>query len=123
MKRTNPEAAEATGRSTGETSMTAWVVSVLFSPRNMPDRMTATIRRIGSTRPRPMNETTHANATADTAVGWRNGLDGAPWPEGALGVAGAPWVDGAPRLDVTDALPCCGWWPWPCAGHLARSAG
>jgi hypothetical protein len=23
--------------------MTAWVVSVLFSPRNMPDRMTATI--------------------------------------------------------------------------------
>ena len=30
--------------------------------------------RIGSTRPMPMNETTHANATAKTAFGWRNGL-------------------------------------------------
>ena len=30
--------------------------------------------RIGSTRPMPMNEITHANATAQTALGCRNGL-------------------------------------------------
>ena len=35
--------------------------------------------RIGSTRPIPMNDTTHANATANTALGCLNGL-----------VAGAP---------------------------------
>jgi hypothetical protein len=33
--------------------------------------------RIGSTRPMPMNEMTHANATAQTARGWRNGLGAA----------------------------------------------
>ncbi len=30
--------------------------------------------RIGSTRPMPMKEMTQANATAQTALGWRNGL-------------------------------------------------
>jgi hypothetical protein len=30
--------------------------------------------RIGSTSPIPMKETTHAPATANTALGWRNGL-------------------------------------------------
>jgi len=30
--------------------------------------------RIGSTRPMPMNDTTHASATAKTAFGCRNGL-------------------------------------------------
>jgi hypothetical protein len=33
MNRRNPYAADATGRSTGETSMTACVVSVLLIPR------------------------------------------------------------------------------------------
>ena len=31
-------------------------------------------RRIGSTRPMPMNEITQANATAYTAFGWANKL-------------------------------------------------
>ena len=38
MNRTKPYAAEATGRSTGETSMTAWVVRVLLMPMKRPRR-------------------------------------------------------------------------------------
>ena len=34
--------------------------------------------RIGSTRPMPMNDTTHASATAKTAFGCRNGLTTEP---------------------------------------------
>ena len=47
MNRTNPYAAEATGFSTGATSMTAWVVSVLFRPTKAPDTMTAMISVAG----------------------------------------------------------------------------
>ncbi len=36
--------------------------------------MLASDGRIGSTSPIPMNEITQANATAHTALGWRNGL-------------------------------------------------
>src|ERR1700685_2092714 len=43
MNRTNPYAADATGFSTGETSMTAWVVRVLLSPTKAPETMTATM--------------------------------------------------------------------------------
>jgi hypothetical protein len=41
MKRTKLYAAEATGRSTGETVITAWVVTVLLMPMKMPDAITA----------------------------------------------------------------------------------
>src|SRR6185312_7631592 len=44
MNRTNEYAADATGFSTGDTVMTAWVVTVLFTPQTMPERMTRTIR-------------------------------------------------------------------------------
>ena len=47
MNRTKPYADEATGRSTGETSMTAWVVSVLLMPMNAPLTMTATMTAAG----------------------------------------------------------------------------
>ena len=30
-----------------------------------------------------MNDTTQAKATAQTALGWRNGLTGAAWPTSA----------------------------------------
>ena len=43
MNRTNEYAAEATGRSTGETVMTACVVTVLFTPQKMPERITRMI--------------------------------------------------------------------------------
>src|SRR3984957_17382138 len=43
MNRTNEYAAEATGRSTGETVITAWVVTVLFTPQTMPETITRTI--------------------------------------------------------------------------------
>ncbi len=42
MNRTNPYAADATGRSTGETIMTACVVTVLFTPMKTPATITAT---------------------------------------------------------------------------------
>ncbi len=35
--------------------------------------------RIGSTRPMPMNDTTQAKATANTAFGCLNGLAAEPW--------------------------------------------
>src|SRR5580692_4000790 len=38
--------------------------------------------RIGSTRPMPMNDTTQAKATANTAFGCRNGLAARPWAAG-----------------------------------------
>ena len=41
MNRTNPYAADATGRSTGDTIITAWVVSVLLMPMKMPAMITA----------------------------------------------------------------------------------
>src|SRR6185437_882134 len=44
MNRTNEYAAEATGRSTGDTVITAWVVTVLFTPQTMPEAMTRMIR-------------------------------------------------------------------------------
>jgi len=44
MNRMKPYAAEATGRSTGDTSMTACVVSVLFTPIIAPGAITATTR-------------------------------------------------------------------------------
>ena len=40
MNRTKPYVAEATGRSTGATLITAWVTSVLLMPRNAPATMT-----------------------------------------------------------------------------------
>ena len=43
MNRTNPYVAEATGRSTGETIITAWVTSVLLMPRKTPATITATM--------------------------------------------------------------------------------
>ena len=42
MNRMKPYAEEAIGRSTGATSMTAWVVSVLLRPTTMPDAITQT---------------------------------------------------------------------------------
>src|SRR4051812_32767349 len=43
MKRTKLYEADATGRSTGETFMTASVTSVLLMPRKSPDTITATV--------------------------------------------------------------------------------
>ena len=51
MKRTNPYAADATGRSTGATIITAWVVSVLLMPMKMPEMIThstRTVRLVGN---------------------------------------------------------------------------
>ena len=47
MKRTKPYAADATGRSTGATSMTAWVVRVLFTPIMAPATTTHTTSTAG----------------------------------------------------------------------------
>ena len=51
MKRRNPYAEEATDRSTGETSMTAWVVRVLLMPMKAPLAMTATTTTVGVSTP------------------------------------------------------------------------
>ena len=48
MNRTKPYADDATGRSTGETSMTAWVVRVLLMPMKAPVTMTVTMTTVGS---------------------------------------------------------------------------
>ena len=47
MNRTKPYAADATGRSTGATSITAWVVRVLFTPMIAPATITHTISTAG----------------------------------------------------------------------------
>ncbi len=54
MNRTKPYAEEATGRSTGETSMTAWVVRVLLMPMNAPLTMTAPMTADGVFTPTAM---------------------------------------------------------------------
>src|SRR3984885_4573384 len=46
MNRTKLYADEATGRSTGETVITAWVVTVLLMPMKIPDAITAGFRYI-----------------------------------------------------------------------------
>src|SRR6185437_510939 len=43
MNLTKPYDADATGFSTGETVITAWVVIVLFTPMKMPEMITAGI--------------------------------------------------------------------------------
>src|ERR1700733_5673906 len=48
--------------------------------------------RMGSTRPMPMNDTTQAKATANTALGCLNGLAALPW------VAACPCVTALIRL-------------------------
>ena len=63
MNRTNPYAAEATGRSTGETIITAWVVSVLLMPMNAPDTIVATITVFGDPVPKPITASTIASIT------------------------------------------------------------
>ncbi len=60
MKRRKPYAEEATGRSTGETSMTAWVVRVLLMPMKAPLTTTATITVVGSPTPAAMTAMTTA---------------------------------------------------------------
>ncbi len=58
MKRRKPYAEEATGRSTGETSMTAWVVRVLLMPMKAPLTMTATMTTDGVSTPAAMTAMT-----------------------------------------------------------------
>ena len=62
MNRTKPYADDATDRSTGETSMTAWVVSVLLMPMNAPLTMTATITALGVSTPAAMTAMTTPSA-------------------------------------------------------------
>ncbi len=63
MKRRKPYAEEATGRSTGETSMTAWVVRVLLMPMNAPLTMTATMTTVGVATPAAITAITMARPT------------------------------------------------------------
>src|ERR1700678_677933 len=60
MNRTNPYAADATGRATGETVITAWVVIVLFTPMNTPETITATMSPRRSVVHTPITATTTA---------------------------------------------------------------
>ncbi len=62
MNRTKLYAAEATGRSTGETVITAWVVTVLLIPMKMPDTITAGMSTALSVVQIAMTSTTAANA-------------------------------------------------------------
>ena len=71
MNRMKPYAADATGRSTGETSMTAWVVRVLFTPIIAPATIThttITVRVVGA-RPRSRASTTANSARLTYSVG------------------------------------------------------
>ena len=63
MNRTKPYDEEATDRSTGETSMTAWVVRVLLTPMNAPLTMTATITVTGLLTPAAMTVMTIPSPT------------------------------------------------------------
>ena len=62
MNRTNPYADEATGRSTGETSMTACVVSVLLMPMKAPLTTTAPMTAEGVCTPAEITASTTASA-------------------------------------------------------------
>ena len=62
MNRTKLYAAEATGRSTGETVITAWVVTVLLMPMKIPDAMTAGMSTALSVVQIAMTRTITANA-------------------------------------------------------------
>src|ERR1700683_3929120 len=62
MNRTKLYAAGATGFSTGETVITAWVVIVLLTPMKIPDAMTAGISTARSVVQMAMTSTITANA-------------------------------------------------------------
>ena len=62
MNRTKLYAAEATGFSTGETVITAWVVMVLLIPMKTPEMITAGISTARSVVQIAMTSTTSANA-------------------------------------------------------------
>ena len=62
MKRMKPYDADATGRSTGDTVITACVVIVLFVPMKMPERITATIVTVREWMKIPITSTSIAKS-------------------------------------------------------------
>ena len=66
-KRTNEYAAEATGRSTGDTFITASVMTVLTTPRIAPAATTATISTVWESMPRPSTSRSAATSTSAPA--------------------------------------------------------
>jgi hypothetical protein len=84
-KRTNPYAAEATGLSTEDTIITAWVVNVLLIPMKIPAVITATTRTVRLLTKIEMTARSAAKnsraAYRDRAVPYRRCIHGAPTTE------------------------------------------